>query len=95
MAAKTIDEILHPKIEPFKTGMLEVSKLHTIYWEISGNPKGKPDLSLSCMAVLEEPVKLNIADISIRNPFKSSKWISADVENPLHMLNWKTIILKH
>ena len=46
MAAKNIDEILHPKIEPYKTGMLEVSKLHTIYWEISGNPKGKPVIVL-------------------------------------------------
>ena len=46
MAAKNIDEILHPKIEPFKTGMLEVSKLHTVYWEISGNPKGKPVIVL-------------------------------------------------
>ena len=46
MAAKNIDEILHPKIEPFKIGMLEVSKLHTVYWEISGNPKGKPVIVL-------------------------------------------------
>ena len=33
---------LHPSIEPFETGFLKVSDLHTIYYEISGNPDGKP-----------------------------------------------------
>ncbi|MGH4007866.1 MAG: prolyl aminopeptidase, partial [Pseudonocardiaceae bacterium] len=29
-------------IEPYRTGILRVSDLHEIYWEESGNPKGKP-----------------------------------------------------
>ncbi len=33
---------LYPDIEPYRTGMLPVSKLHTIYYEESGNPRGKP-----------------------------------------------------
>ena len=33
---------LFPPIEPFNSGMLPVSKLHTIYFEESGNPAGKP-----------------------------------------------------
>jgi len=33
---------LYPPLEPFETEMLEVSKLHTIYWEQSGNPNGAP-----------------------------------------------------
>ena len=33
---------LYPPIEPIRTGMLEVSKVHTLYWEESGNPSGKP-----------------------------------------------------
>lgn len=33
---------LYPPIEPFQTGMLQVSELHQIYFEVSGNPKGKP-----------------------------------------------------
>ncbi|HWU77221.1 MAG TPA: prolyl aminopeptidase [Rhodanobacter sp.] len=33
---------LYPEIEPFDSGFLEVSTLHTLYWEQSGNPKGKP-----------------------------------------------------
>ncbi|MBI5852772.1 MAG: prolyl aminopeptidase [Planctomycetes bacterium] len=33
---------LYPITEPFDSGMLEVSDVHEIYWEQSGNPKGKP-----------------------------------------------------
>jgi proline iminopeptidase len=33
---------LYPPIEPFNTGFLKVSDLHTIYYEECGNPKGQP-----------------------------------------------------
>jgi proline iminopeptidase len=33
---------LYPEIEPFDQGMLQVSALHTLYYEQSGNPEGKP-----------------------------------------------------
>jgi len=33
---------LYPEIEPYDTGMLKVSDLHTLYYEQSGNPNGKP-----------------------------------------------------
>jgi proline iminopeptidase len=32
----------YPPVEPFDQGSLDVSKLHTIYYEQSGNPHGKP-----------------------------------------------------
>lgn len=32
----------YPPIEPFMTGRLKVSDLHEIYFEVSGNPDGKP-----------------------------------------------------
>jgi proline iminopeptidase len=32
----------YPPIEPYNTGWLQVSDLHTIYYEESGNPEGKP-----------------------------------------------------
>ena len=41
-AQDTIDDFLYPKIEPYATGNLPVSKLHTIFWERSGNPNGEP-----------------------------------------------------
>jgi proline iminopeptidase len=33
---------LWPQIEPFRTGQLKVSDIHAIYYELSGNPEGKP-----------------------------------------------------
>jgi len=34
--------VLYPKIEAFESGMMEVSEIHNIYWERSGNPDGIP-----------------------------------------------------
>lgn len=33
---------LFPALEPFETGRLKVSDLHEIYYEVCGNPAGKP-----------------------------------------------------
>lgn len=33
---------LYPPIEPYDTGMLDVGDGHSLYWELSGNPDGKP-----------------------------------------------------
>ncbi|XP_057867014.2 proline iminopeptidase isoform X2 [Cryptomeria japonica] len=33
---------LYPEIEPYSSGFLEVSDLHSLYWEQSGNPDGYP-----------------------------------------------------
>ena len=35
------DQVLFPKIEVREKGFLQVSDIHTIYWERSGNPNGK------------------------------------------------------
>ena len=37
---------LYPAIEPFKSGMLEVGDGHQVYWELCGNPSGKPAVFL-------------------------------------------------
>ncbi len=44
MSVKYLDDILFPNIEPFHSGMLQVSTLHHIYYEQSGNPHGIPVL---------------------------------------------------
>lgn len=36
----------HPPIEPFATGMLDVGDGHSVYWEVCGNPAGRPALYL-------------------------------------------------
>ncbi len=33
---------LYPEIEPCEAGMLALDGLHHMYWEVSGNPNGKP-----------------------------------------------------
>jgi proline iminopeptidase len=33
---------LYPEIQPYQTGMLDVGDGHHLYWELSGNPDGKP-----------------------------------------------------
>jgi len=38
----SVDTVLYPKISPHATGMLQVSSMHTIFWERSGNPSGEP-----------------------------------------------------
>lgn len=36
----------YPPIEPYDSGMLQVGDSHEIYWELCGNPQGKPALYL-------------------------------------------------
>src|SRR5579859_4016319 len=35
---------LYPVIEPYEHGMLDVGDGNRVYWEICGNPRGKPAL---------------------------------------------------
>ncbi|MEZ5826772.1 MAG: prolyl aminopeptidase, partial [Geminicoccaceae bacterium] len=37
---------LHPPIEPYRHGMLDVGDGHHVYWELCGNPAGMPALFL-------------------------------------------------
>ena len=35
----------YPPLDPYQTDMLQVSPLHTVYYEQSGNPRGAPALA--------------------------------------------------
>lgn len=37
---------LYPPIEPYDSGMLDVGDGHRVYWELAGNPGGKPAVFL-------------------------------------------------
>jgi proline iminopeptidase len=37
---------LYPEIEPLRSGYLQVSELHELYWEVVGNPDGMPVIVL-------------------------------------------------
>lgn len=39
-------ETLYPALEPYETGVLEVSGGHSLYYEQSGNPTGKPVIAV-------------------------------------------------
>ncbi|MBN8740195.1 MAG: prolyl aminopeptidase [Lysobacterales bacterium 69-70] len=41
-AANSSRRTLYPEIEPFDSGRLQVSDLHSVYYEQCGNPQGKP-----------------------------------------------------
>jgi proline iminopeptidase len=41
-AVTTARRTLYPAIEPYQTGMLDVGDGHSLYWELCGNPNGKP-----------------------------------------------------
>jgi proline iminopeptidase len=46
-SCSTTDESpLYPEIEPYRTGMLQVSDLHSLYWETCGDPGGVPVIVL-------------------------------------------------
>lgn len=38
---------LYSHVEPYSSGFLKVSKIHTLYWEQSGNPHGHVSLSIT------------------------------------------------
>src|SRR5262245_10521375 len=42
----TTRRTLYPEIQPYETGMLDVGDGHSLYWELSGNPDGKPAVML-------------------------------------------------
>ncbi len=33
---------LYPELKPYRQGTLSLDKIHTMYWEESGNPSGVP-----------------------------------------------------
>lgn len=37
---------LYPEIEPYDQGMLDVGDGNRVYWEVCGNPRGKPAVML-------------------------------------------------
>lgn len=42
----TVDDVLYPPLEPYRSGRLAVDEVHTLYWEACGNPAGIPVIFL-------------------------------------------------
>ncbi len=46
MAQALGDAVLYPEVQPYEHGMLDVGDRNFVYWEICGNPAGKPAVML-------------------------------------------------
>ena len=38
--------MMYPEIEPYAHGFLDVGHEHRVYWELCGNPQGRPAVFL-------------------------------------------------
>jgi proline iminopeptidase len=86
---------LYPPIEPYNSGMLRVSPLHTLYFEESGNPKGKPVVFLHggpgagtnprCRRFFD-PKKYRIVLFDQRGCGKSRPYASLDANTTWHLV---------
>ena len=45
-ATAQVKDPRYPPIEPYESGMLDVGDGHSLYWEVCGNPDGKPAVVL-------------------------------------------------
>lgn len=85
----------YPPIEPYKSGHLDAGDGHQVYWELSGNPKGKPVIFLhggpggGCGPVhrrLFDPKRYNIMLFDQRGCGKSTPHASIDANTTWHLV---------
>ena len=87
---------LYPEIEPRESGMLNVGDGHTLYWERSGNPAGKPVVFLhggpgggSSPAHRRQfdPARYDILVFDQRGAGKSTPHASLDANTTWHLVD--------
>jgi proline iminopeptidase len=86
---------LYPAIEPYDKGWLEVGDGHRVYWERSGNPKGKPAIFLHGgpgagfsphHRRLFDPERYNLLLFDQRGCGKSTPHASVDANTTWHLV---------
>ena len=86
---------LYPPIEPFASGHLDVGDGHSLYWELSGNPDGKPVVFLhggpgggSSPAHRRQydPARYNILVFDQRGAGKSTPYASLEANTTWHLV---------
>jgi len=74
---------LYPPVEPYEHGMLDVGDGHTLYWEVCGDPHGKPAVVLhggpgsGCSPGMRrwfDPARYRIVLFDQRNSGRSTPW---------------------
>jgi proline iminopeptidase len=77
---------MYPPIEPYETGRLDVGDGHSVYWEVCGNPAGKPAVVLhggpgsGCTPASRryfDPARYRIVLFDQRNAGRSTPWAGA------------------
>ena len=86
---------LHPPHEPYRTGMLDVGDGHTLYFEESGNPNGKPAVFLhggpgggteSRHRQFFDPARYRIVVFDQRGCGKSTPFASLEANTTWHLV---------
>ncbi|WP_241132383.1 prolyl aminopeptidase [Achromobacter insuavis] len=87
--------MLYPAIEPYRHGMLETGDGHQVYWEMCGNPQGKPAVFLhggpgsGCSPVhrqLFDPQRYNVLLFDQRGCGRSTPHASLDNNTTWHLV---------
>jgi proline iminopeptidase len=85
----------YPEIEPYDHGMLDVGDGHRVYWELCGNPNGKPVVFLhggpggGCSPVqrrLFDPKKYKILLFDQRGCGRSTPYASLEANTTWHLV---------
>lgn len=86
---------LYPEIEPYDHGMLDVGDGHRVYWEVCGNPEGKPVVFLhggpggGCSPAqrrLFDPRKYRILLFDQRGCGRSTPYASLEANTTWHLV---------
>lgn len=102
--ARDPDTGLWPPIEPYATGYLQVSEIHELYYELVGNPEGKPVFVLhggpggSCQPVMRQffdPGKFRVVLFDQRGSGRSHPFASINENNTWELVNDIEKLRKH
>ncbi|HEX4765376.1 MAG TPA: prolyl aminopeptidase [Lichenihabitans sp.] len=86
---------LYPPIEPYRQGRLEVGDGHSLYWELCGNPRGKPAVFLhggpgaGCSPTHRrqfDPARYNVLLFDQRGCGRSTPHASLDANTTWHLV---------
>lgn len=87
---------LYPPIEPYRRGHLDVGDGHRIYWELCGNPDGKPAVFLhggpgaGCSSDhrrLFDPARYNVLPFDQRGCGRSTPHAGLDANTTWHLVD--------
>jgi len=103
-ADRSVQHGLWPPLEPYQTGYLKVSDIHELYYEVSGNPEGKPVIVLhggpggSCRPVMRQffnPDKFMIVLFDQRGAGRSKPFAELEGNNTWELVEDIETLRKH